>query len=75
MNITDVDDRIIRDLAASGGTLDELTAPHIARFVADLDKHAHRAARQSSTRATEHIPEMAALIARLLGERPRLPDR
>ncbi len=38
MNITDVDDRIIRDLTAAGGTLDELTAPHIERFVADLAK-------------------------------------
>ena len=27
MNITDVDDRLIKNLAAAGGTLDELTAP------------------------------------------------
>src|SRR5687767_15925187 len=65
MNITDVDDRIIRDLSARGGTLDELTAPHIARFLADL------AERRVPTpdvmpRATEHIPEMAALVAPLL---------
>src|SRR3954452_15443484 len=37
MNITDVDDRIIRDLTAKGGTLEELTAPHIERFMQDLD--------------------------------------
>src|SRR4029450_2020818 len=36
MNITDVDDRIIRDLKEAGGALDELTAPHIARFMADM---------------------------------------
>src|SRR3954466_7372412 len=36
VNITDVDDRIIKNLAATGGTLDELTAPYIARFEDDL---------------------------------------
>jgi cysteinyl-tRNA synthetase len=65
MNITDVDDRIIRDLATAGGTLDELTAPHIARFLADLDQ-LRIGPPDVLTRATEHIPEMAALIARLL---------
>jgi cysteinyl-tRNA synthetase len=65
MNITDVDDRIIRDLVQKGVTLDELTAPHIERFVNDLaalrigppDKLA---------RATEHIPEMAAIVRTLV---------
>ena len=38
MNITDVDDRIIRDARPRAARLDELTAPHIARFMADLDK-------------------------------------
>jgi len=65
MNITDVDDRIIRDLGAKGGTLDELTAPHIARFLADLDG-LRIGPPDVFTRATEHIPEMAALIVRLL---------
>jgi cysteinyl-tRNA synthetase len=65
MNITDVDDRIIRDLGEKGGTLDELTAPHIARFMADL-KGLRIGPPDVLTRATEHIPEMAALIARLL---------
>ena len=65
MNITDVDDRIIRDLAAAGVTLDELTAPHIARFLADLGG-LRIGPPDVLTRATEHIPEMAALIARLL---------
>jgi cysteinyl-tRNA synthetase len=65
MNITDVDDRIIRDLAAAGGTLDELTRPHIERFLADL---ASLRVRRPDVlpRATEHIPQMAELIARLL---------
>jgi len=65
MNITDVDDRIIRDLAAKGGTLDELTAPHIANFVADLARM--RIGPPSVlARATEHIPEMATIVRRLI---------
>jgi cysteinyl-tRNA synthetase len=65
MNITDVDDRIIRDLTAAGGTLDELTAPHIARFTSDM-KDLRVGPPTHLTRATEHIPEMATLIAKLL---------
>ncbi|MEP7360972.1 MAG: cysteine--tRNA ligase [Chloroflexota bacterium] len=65
MNITDVDDRIIRDLGEKGVTLDELTAPHIARFLADLGE-LRIGPPDVLTRATEHIPEMAALIARLI---------
>ena len=65
MNITDVDDRIIHDLGEKGGTLDELTAPHIARFMADMGGM-RIGPPDVLTRATEHIPEMAALIARLL---------
>ena len=65
MNITDVDDRIIRDLQAAGGTLEELTAPHIARFLADMA--ALRIGPPTLLpRATEHVPDMAALIATLL---------
>src|SRR6186997_120656 len=65
MNITDVDDRIIKNLAEAGGTLDELTAPHIARFKEDLDLL--RVSRPDvMPQATQHIPEMAALITRLL---------
>ena len=65
MNITDVDDRIIGDLAASGRSLDELTAPHIERFISDLEEL--RICRPDEMpRATQHIPEMADLIATLL---------
>ena len=65
MNITDVDDRIIRDLAAAGGTLDELTAPHIKNFVADLERLRIGPPTQLA-RATEHIPEMAAIVKTLV---------
>jgi cysteinyl-tRNA synthetase len=65
MNITDVDDRIIKNLAAAGGTLEELTAPHIAQFQADLET-LRVSPRDVMPRATQHVPEMAALIARLI---------
>jgi cysteinyl-tRNA synthetase len=65
MNITDVDDRIIRDLQAAGGTLDELTAPHVERFVADLAA-LRIGPPDVLPRATAHIAEMATLIAALL---------
>jgi cysteinyl-tRNA synthetase len=65
MNITDVDDRIIRDLQASGGTLDELTAPHIARFVEDMAQ-LRVGPPTILSRATEHVAEMGELIATLI---------
>jgi len=65
MNITDVDDRIIRDLAAAGGTLDELTAPHIARFQKDLED-LRIGPPSVLSRATEHVPEMAELVQTLI---------
>ena len=65
MNITDVDDRIIRDLAAAGGTLDELTAPHIGRFLSDLER-LRIGPPTVLPRATEHVDEMADLIATLI---------
>jgi cysteinyl-tRNA synthetase len=65
MNITDVDDRIIRDVVAAGSTLDELTAPHIARFMADL-KDLRIGPPDHLTRATHHISDMASLIASLI---------
>ena len=65
MNITDVDDRIIRDLQAAGGTLDELTAPHIERFLADM-ADLRVGPPTHLVRATQHVPEMGRLIAMLL---------
>ncbi len=65
MNITDVDDRIIRDLQAAGSTLDELTAPHIERFLADL-ADLRIGPPDVLPRATAHVGEMTALISTLL---------
>ena len=67
MNITDVDDKIIRGAAAVGIGIDELAARWLARFLDDA-----RALRMTPPdvlpRATEHIDEMVALITTLLEE-------
>ena len=65
MNITDVDDRIIRDVQDAGVTLEELTAPHVERFMNDL-RDLRIGPPTHLTRATEHIQDMAALIQKLL---------
>jgi cysteinyl-tRNA synthetase len=65
MNITDVDDKIIRDARAEGVSIGELTARHTAAFLADVDLL--RVTRPDvMPKATEHIPEMVALIRTLI---------
>ena len=74
MNITDIDDKIIRGAAAAGIGIDELADRYLERFLADAD-----ALRMTTPdvlpRATEHIDEIVELIAILLERRARLPDR
>lgn len=65
MNITDVDDRIIRDALRAGVTIDELTAVHVERFLDDC-RLLRITPPDVMPRATEHIPQMAALIGVLL---------
>ena len=65
MNITDVDDKIIRDAGAAGIPIDELTARHTDTFLDEL-RRLRVAMPDVLPRATEHIPEMAQLIATLL---------
>jgi cysteinyl-tRNA synthetase len=64
MNITDVDDKIIRNSAAANVPIGEYTPPFEKAFFEDLDalsvEHPEIVAR-----ATEHIDEMVALIQRL----------
>jgi cysteinyl-tRNA synthetase len=64
MNLTDVEDRIIKKAAERGQTIDEFTEKYIEAFFQDLDtlriEHAER-----YPRATEHIFEMVSLIERL----------
>ena len=65
MNLTDVEDKIIAGAAKAGLSIRDFTAPHVEAFFADLDRlHVRRAA--SYPRATEHVPEMIAIIERLL---------
>ncbi len=64
MNITDVDDKIIRNAAAAGIPIGEYTPKYVAAFFEDLE--ALRVERpEEIARATEHIEEMVRLIERL----------
>ncbi|HSK52376.1 MAG TPA: cysteine--tRNA ligase [Clostridia bacterium] len=65
MNITDIDDKIIRGASAAGIGIDELAGRYLQRFLEDAD--ALRMTRPDVLpRATEHIDEIVGLIARLL---------
>jgi len=64
MNITDVDDKIIRNAVAEKKSLAEYTAIYEKAFLDDCD--ALRLERpERLVRATEHIPEMAKAIQQL----------
>src|SRR6516225_2038750 len=64
MNITDVDDKIIRNSAAAGIPIAEYTPKYVEAFFEDLD--ALRVERpEHIARATEHIPKMVELIEKL----------
>jgi len=64
MNITDVDDKIIRNAAAAGVSIGEYTAGFEQAFFEDLE--ALRVERpEMMARATEHIPRMVELIQKL----------
>src|ERR1700719_266752 len=64
MNLTDVEDKIIRNAAAAGHDLDEETAPWIAAFFEDLDTLGIRRAHHYP-RATAYIEQMVEIIERL----------
>jgi cysteinyl-tRNA synthetase len=64
MNITDVDDKIIRNAAAADVSIGEYTAAFEQAFFEDLE--ALRVERpEVMARATEHIPRMVELIQKL----------
>ena len=64
MNITDVDDKIIRNAAAAGIPIGDYTAGFERAFFEDLDSL--RVERpEIIARATEHIPRMVELIQKL----------
>ena len=64
MNLTDVDDRIIKNAVEHGNTLDAETAPWIAAFEEDRDTLGIRPAHHYP-RATAYIEQMVDLIERL----------
>jgi cysteinyl-tRNA synthetase len=65
MNITDIDDKIIRDAAAEGVPIAELTARHTSTFLADLAR-LRITTPDHLPRATDHIDDMVQLIQVLL---------
>jgi cysteinyl-tRNA synthetase len=65
MNLTDIDDKIIRGAAAAGITTGELADRYIARFRADADALG-MVTPDVLPRATEHIPRIASLITTLI---------
>jgi cysteinyl-tRNA synthetase len=65
MNITDVDDRIIKLAAEAGVDLTAFTAPHIQSFREDMGT-LRMETPEVVPRATAHIPEMVSLISRLI---------
>jgi cysteinyl-tRNA synthetase len=65
MNLTDVDDKTIRGAHEAGVALDVYTRPFIDSFNRDLAT-LHVEPAELYPRATAHIPEMIALIARLI---------
>jgi len=64
MNFTDVDDKTIRDSQAAGESLADYTARYKRAFLEDLDALRIQRAEHYPA-ATEHVPEMVALIQRL----------
>jgi len=67
MNLTDVDDKTIRGAIAEGVDLDTFTRRYKEAFFADL-KALRIEPAEHYPAATDHIPEMIALVERLLAK-------
>jgi cysteinyl-tRNA synthetase len=65
MNLTDIDDKIIRGAATEGIPIAELAERYAARFLADADALGMTRP-DILPRATEHIPQITDLVATLL---------
>ncbi|HET7751964.1 MAG TPA: cysteine--tRNA ligase, partial [Terriglobales bacterium] len=63
MNITDVDDKIIRNSAKAGVSVRDYTRKYEQAFLEDIETLGIE--RPELVRATDHIPEMARFIAQL----------
>jgi cysteinyl-tRNA synthetase len=66
MNITDVDDKIIRNSARDGVTVQQFTAKYEKAFVEDAAMI--NIELPKLVRATEHIPEMAEFVSKLVAK-------
>jgi cysteinyl-tRNA synthetase len=64
MNITDVDDKIIRNAVRDKKTVQEYTRTYEEAFLEDMDS-LNLERPEKTVRATEHIQEMAEFIAKL----------
>jgi cysteinyl-tRNA synthetase len=64
MNITDLDDKIIRNATRDGVTVQQYTAKYEKAFLEDSAMIGIE--QPTLVRATEHIPEMADFVARLV---------
>ena len=64
MNITDVDDKIIRNAALAGVSVQQYTAKYVKAFLEDSAMIGIE--QPKLVRATEHIPEMAEFVAELV---------
>jgi cysteinyl-tRNA synthetase len=65
MNLTDIDDKIIKGAAAEGITTRDLADRYAARFTADAASLAMTTP-DALPRATDHIPQIATLVQALL---------
>jgi cysteinyl-tRNA synthetase len=65
MNLTDIDDRILDQAMHAGTTIAEYIKPYVAAFFEDMSAMRAQPA-EHYPRATEHIPEMVAMITTLL---------
>jgi cysteinyl-tRNA synthetase len=65
MNLTDVDDKIIKAASEQGITISEVTAPVVRTFNTDREFLRIQDA-EFYPRATDHIPEMIAIVRRLV---------
>ena len=65
MNLTDVDDKIIKRAAEQGKTIAEVTAPIVDIFHQDREFLRIQAA-ENYPKATDFIPQMLALVERLI---------
>ena len=64
MNLTDVEDKIIRDSTAAGVDIYTFTKPYIEAFFEDLDTLGIERA-EHYPKATDHVPEMVAIVEKL----------